>query len=130
MCVNNKYDNTELYVFPGSARFGVIPSESFDLPMQTDGLFFSRSARKQKTVNNHGVVIHPSIHKAGEFSSIKCIESGDFQMRFANQANPFEPKPADNKNVARWADWDNLKQQQKEDLVKSSKTKAAKKFKK
>jgi len=128
-CVVNKYDNTELYIFPGCCRFGVIPSESFDLPMKTDGLFFSRSAKHAKTVNMHGVVIHPSIHKVGEFSSIKCIESGDFQMRFAHQANPFEPKPADNKNVVCWADWDNLTLQQKEDLMKSTKTKATKKFK-
>ena len=130
MCVTNKYDNTELYVFPGSAPFGIIPSENFALPMKTDGLFFSRSQKKQKTVNIHGVVIHPSIHKAGEFSSIKCIESGDFQMRFVNQANPFEPKRKDSKNMVRWADWDNLTQQQKEDLMKSTNTKATKRFKK
>jgi len=125
-CVN-QVDNKEFYVFPCTAPFGVIPSHSFSQPMKADGLFFARCRNRGKVTTIKGTVIHPSIHKAGEFSTIKHNSTGDIYMRFAKQAYQFD---ADNKSVeVCWKNWNLLTQQQKDQLKDKSKKNAANKCK-
>jgi len=126
-CVN-QIDNQEFYCLPCTAPFGVIPSHSFAQPMKADGLFFARCRNRGKVTTIKGTVIHPSIHKAGEFCTIKRNSTGDLYMRFAKQAYQFDH--TDNKNVeVCWKNWNLLTQDQKDQLKAKSKKNAYEKCK-
>lgn len=126
----NQIDGTEFYVVKSNAPFGIIPHTSFAIPMKADGLFFARNRNRGKHTTVKGTVMHPSIHKAGEFSTIVCNKTKNCYVRFACQFGQEESENPCKAVQLCWKNWNMLTQSQKGELKDKSKKNAIEKCKK